>query len=37
MTFHEWVNELFGTEVDLNDLSDDEYAELEEQYREEEE
>lgn len=38
MTFQEWVNEMYGAEVDLNDLSDDERAWFEavKQYGEEE-
>lgn len=28
MTFHEWLNDLFGTEVDECDLDEESYAEL---------
>lgn len=33
-TFKEWLNDLFGTEVDECDLDEDSYSELENIYRE---
>lgn len=34
MTFHEWINTLFETEVDLNDFDEETYYQLEDIYRE---
>ncbi len=35
MSFKEWVDELYGTVVDLCDMTEDEVAELYEMYEEE--
>lgn len=32
MTFKEWLDEKFGTEVDVNDLEEDDYIDLQEEY-----
>lgn len=32
MSFKEWVDSIFDTDVDLNDLDDDSYSQLEEIY-----
>lgn len=32
MSFKEWVDSIFDTDVDLNDLDDDSYNQLEEIY-----
>lgn len=34
MSFKEWVDSILDTDVDLNDLDDDSYAELESLYNE---
>lgn len=35
MSFNEWINELYGCEVDLCDMSEDEVADLYEEWEKE--
>ena len=35
MTFNEWLNEMFGTDVDACDIPEDDYMELREQWEKE--